>query len=705
MILAIALATTAVLRLGPEAVLSPSVRGWCVGALALLLYRPLSRWGLGVLDRHLQRYSARGRWAWILGSLLGAALLIVAIPLPPPPLSEPISLEVTATGEKNAASHGTEVWVIGLQDAESGAPLVLTPVSGAWEQKNDKQLSFGRPAATLRWDGRAERGLVLKVIRHPWSGQARITLGGETHTVDLFAPLQEEWSHPLQTPTHVSGLLVVFAWLAEWISLGLLLLGLGGGLASGSWAGHGRQPGRRTGWAPASVCVMVWSLYLLAFWPGIMTVDSINQWTQMTQGPLSNLHPVYHTLTNWLLTRVWTSPAAVALAQVLALAAAFGFAQRELSRWGVPTWMRGLLTGVFALTPVNGILVVTLWKDIAYGISFLVLFTLLLKVARTRGEVLHSLRFRSGLGVTLTYTALLRHNGVPVVLLLLGLLVLISPRPLRRHAGLLSLAVVGTLLLMLGPLSKALGVRPMSPVFSHIFPIHHLGAIVHAAPDSLQPSEQRLLEELQPLEVWRDDYSCYAINPLIFNGRLNEAFFDTPRRQELVALWLRQVPRHWRVLAHHQRCVTSLIWRILPPAGGYMYLFSLESDPNPFGFVQEPRWPALKETLTRFLKGSSEPERLWWIWRPALYLYLTLFFALIAAARLRSPWILLSIVPVLLNSLVLLGINIAQDFRYQYPVYAVALLSPAFLFMRREQDGERPGGQGARLDPPEARGP
>ncbi|MFY0578348.1 hypothetical protein ACN28S_32175 [Cystobacter fuscus] len=82
MILAIALATTAVLRLGPEAVLFPSVRGWCVGALALLLYRPLSRWGLGVLDRHLQRYSARGRWARLLGSLLGAALLIVAIPLP-----------------------------------------------------------------------------------------------------------------------------------------------------------------------------------------------------------------------------------------------------------------------------------------------------------------------------------------------------------------------------------------------------------------------------------------------------------------------------------------------------------------------------------------------------------------------------------------------------------------------------------------------
>jgi hypothetical protein len=40
-------------------------------------------------------------------------------------------------------------------------------------------------------------------------------------------------------------------------------------------------------------------------------------------------------------------------------------------------------------------------------------------------------------------------------------------------------------------------------------------------------------------------------------------------------------------------------------------------------------------------------------------------------------------VPVLLSYLVMLGINIPQDFRYQYPVYVVALLSSAFFFMRK----------------------
>ena len=50
--------------------------------------------------------------------------------------------------------------------------------------------------------------------------------------------------------------------------------------------------------------------------------------------------------------------------------------------------------------------------------------------------------------------------------------------------------------------------------------------------------------------------------------------------------------------------------------------------------------------------------------------------------------VLLPILPVLFNSVILLGLNLAQDFRYQYPVYVVALLSPALLFVRRSTRAE-----------------
>ena len=185
--LAGALATSAVMHFGPEALRSTSSRWLAVAALALLLFWPLYRWGFGWFVRQLQSYSRGGQLAWILGSLAGAALLIVVTPLPPPGPPAVFRLEVTALGEKNAASHGTEVWVQGLYSEVSGRRLSLEPmrVSGEWEEKYGKLLSAGRPAATLRWEGSLDQEAVLKIVRHPYSGMVRVALDGETQTVDL----------------------------------------------------------------------------------------------------------------------------------------------------------------------------------------------------------------------------------------------------------------------------------------------------------------------------------------------------------------------------------------------------------------------------------------------------------------------------------------------------------------------------------------
>jgi hypothetical protein len=687
--LAGALATSAVMHFGPEALRNTSSRWLAVAALALLWFWPLYRWGFGWFVRQLLSYSRWGQRAWILGSLAGAALLIVVTPLPPPGPPAVFRLEVTALGEKNAASQGTEVWVQGLYSQVSGRRLPLEPmrVSGEWEEKYGKLLSAGQPAATLRWEGSLDQEAVLKIVRHPYSGRVRVALDGEAQTVDLFSPSQDEWVLPVRVAARTDRLLLAIVRLSEWLSLGLVLLA---GIGVALWPGpQAAVEPSRWGWlVPAGLCAAVWSLYLLSFWPGFMTVDSMDQWTQMVKGPLANHHPVYHTLTNWLLTRLWESPAAIALAQILAMATAFAFALRELSRWGVPRWMQGLLTALFALSPANGTLVITLWKDIAYAIMFVVLFTLLLQVARTRGETLRSTRFLVSLGAVLTYTALVRHNGPLVVLALLGVLIFISPRQLRRRAGLVALGVVSTFVLMTGPLQRVIGAQPMHGFFPQMIQIHQLGAMARAAPDSFRPEDRQLLEAIQPWDVWRNAYYCYSINPLVYNPHMSGAFFDTPRKKEFIALWLRQLTSHWRVLAEHQACVSSLVWRIRPPTDGYLYAFSFDMEPNELGLVQEPKLPALREALVHPLKRSVEPEPVWWVWRPAPYLYLTLFVALIAAARLRSPWVLLPILPVLLNSVVLLGLNLAQDFRYQYPVYVVALLSPALLFVRRSTRAE-----------------
>jgi hypothetical protein len=693
-VLAVALACSVTLRLAPSALRASSLRWFVMGALALLLVVPV-RWLVArVLVPGLRAYSWKGRSAWLVGSLAGALFLCMTIPVKPLRPRE-VHLELTALGEKNPSSQGSEVWVHGLLSSANGHPVSLQPerIAGQWKAQEEALLSEGTPPATLRWVGSIDQDAQLVLTQHAWSGSVSITLNGETQRVDLYSATPGRWVLPVRppvAPAFTEGwILRRLSRLSEIVCIALLLLLAGVGLSA--WPGpatEGREAeSSRWSWlAPAAVCAAVWSVFLLAFWPGLLSIDSVVQWAQMSTGQLNNGHPALHTMMIWLVTRAWYSPAAVALCQVLALALTFGLALRELGRWGVPTWARWVATILFALSPANTALSITLWKDIAYSITLLALSTLLLALARTRGEALRSKAFLAGLTGLLALAMLLRHNGIPVAVLLMGLLAISVPRGLRRRVGVVALGCLGAFVLVTGPFYRALGVAPMPRAFAYSQVFHQIGAIVHAAPDSLAKEDRELLESMQPMKIWRDDYTKFCVNSLIYSGQLNWNVFDESPEpgRALVRLWLKLVPDHVPTLIEHQLGASSLIWRIQQDEQGYSYLYQFDVPPNNAGLKRESRWPRAERVLMRWLDATARPEVMVWFWRPALLLYLSLFCALIAAVRLRQGWVVLGILPAVLNSAVLMGLSLAQDFRYQYPMHVAGLVGLLLVFVRRE---------------------
>jgi hypothetical protein len=107
----------------------------------------------------------------------------------------------------------------------------------------------------------------------------------------------------------------------------------------------------RYGWP----CAAVWVVYLLAFWPGILTEDSIEQWTDMTLG--------------------------VVLAQIAALSGAYALVAAECTARNAPRSLLAATTLVVAALPANGFLAVTLWKDVPYSIALLWITALTLRLA------------------------------------------------------------------------------------------------------------------------------------------------------------------------------------------------------------------------------------------------------------------------------------------------------------------------------------
>lgn len=97
-------------------------------------------------------------------------------------------------------------------------------------------------------------------------------------------------------------------------------------------------------------------------------------------------HPAFQTLTNWLITRVWLSPPAIAFTQIVAMSLVLGWGLAEQRRLGAPRWLPWMVTLVIVLIPSNGLMVIALWKDVFYSISVIVFTILVFKITLSYGE-------------------------------------------------------------------------------------------------------------------------------------------------------------------------------------------------------------------------------------------------------------------------------------------------------------------------------
>lgn len=91
--------------------------------------------------------------------------------------------------------------------------------------------------------------------------------------------------------------------------------------------------------------------------------------------------------------------------------------------------------------------------------------------------------------------------------------------------------------------------------------------------------------------------------------------------------------------------------------------------------------PEVRAALIPWLQTIERPEWIWLTWRPALYLYLSLFCVTAIAIRHRSWRTAGLALPVAAQSMVWMLLLTVQDFRFQYPVYVVSLLTLGLLFV------------------------
>lgn len=409
----------------------------------------------------------------------------------------------------------------------------------------------------------------------------------------------------------------------------------------------------------------VWLVYLLAFFPGMMSADSLDQWQQMLTGQYIDHHPAFHTLLIWLVTRLSLTPTAVALAQIVALSLTAAAWLAFMQAAGVPRAVVWAGAALFALTPVNGTMVNTLWKDIPFGIAVLGLTLMLARIVFSRGGWFSTWQAGAALGITAALVMLLRHDGLPLALGSLAAVLLAYFR--QWKTWLLAAALCAVLYAgVRGPLYRAAGVQPSTTLAESSLSLYSMAA--YARPGS---SADVLLASLSPFSA---EWSCSIRERIDPQWRDR----DLDRSISFPQLAQNMFQRAPNVLLYFYRCARSMEWIVWDPYGEVRNASHVQVlvDANPYGIQHDSKIPALRDAIAQWvIRTSHDPSLNWFTWRPAFFLYLNLFIAALLILRNRDVRFGLISLPIVIQSITFSLLFAEPNFRYHYAVYLVSLIS------------------------------
>lgn len=420
----------------------------------------------------------------------------------------------------------------------------------------------------------------------------------------------------------------------------------------------------------------VWTIYLLTFYPALMSPDSIRQWKQARTMELNDVHPAFHTLTIWAITRLWPSPAAVALFQIVALALVSGWGFVILKQAGASRVVLLMALAFLCLHPVNGYLAVTLWKDVLYSLFILLLTIFIIKMLRDASWIENGRAWFS-LGLILAALALYRHNGI-LVAGLAWLWLLLVFRSRRLYLGKAVVAALGVLLVVKFALFPLLRVAPNRRAYQTL--IHQMGAFIENGV-AFSDEERQFLDSLRPLrDKW--NYNCYTVNTTLYrDGKFDFAKLHS-NRGKFLRLWWKTVKKHPRIFLQHQKYATAFLWNIVPPARRHLQTVVYRIADNDLGLQTKSVFPALLHWGSHYARISHRGNLFWLVWRPPVYLYLAIIALGAACIRAGSFRFLTLGAPVILNTFSLLISAASPELRYQYPLILTMPFLVAACFIR-----------------------
>jgi len=189
-------------------------------------------------------------------------------------------------------------------------------------------------------------------------------------------------------------------------------------------------------WTMFLTSFIIFFLWLLGQWPGMMTNDSFDSWQQIKTLKFSNFHPYVFTLYILVLTQILNSPAMVGLFQILIVSALGSYIFYFLIKEGLNFILVIPFFIAFIFSPLVGAYNIVIWKDIPFSIlivfwAFYMYYLCYRKVYSSYEQF--SFKKVLLLSFLLILLCLIRHNGIVYLIFLPLIIGLLRVMPRKRY--------------------------------------------------------------------------------------------------------------------------------------------------------------------------------------------------------------------------------------------------------------------------------
>ena len=265
--------------------------------------------------------------------------------------------------------------------------------------------------------------------------------------------------------------------------------------------------------ALAVIYIVIWAL---CYYPGLLSLDSLDQIRQMFSGEYSNHQPFYHTMLMSLFIRpayaltgnINTAVAVYSVFQILFMAATFSFVIYNMARLKLPVWCEVLAGICYALLPYHFMFSFTLWKDVYFGAFVTLLIVFFIRIAKGIGN---SQPNHIGFAVCGPVICLIRSNGLFTYIFVFVFILLLLRE--QKKMLIIMLATICVSFVCKHTVLNMLGVTPPDTVESLSIPLQQVARVV-ADGGNITAEDTALLSDILDVEEVKEKYDPDISDPV-----------------------------------------------------------------------------------------------------------------------------------------------------------------------------------------------